>query len=492
VSFYNTPLSALHKVLADWLKPLAANAFKLRDSAHCKQRLSEPSFNDPAHPYLASLDVKALYTNCDMTKATDTAIAQFNEDPNLLPSGISADTMHQLLTFCLDNSYFEFNNTHYSQDSGGTMGSPLIVVLAEIRTYDQESTALLNCPDPPRTYIHFVDDGLAPFRDRQHADSYLTYINSLNTDLQYTIEHPRPDGSLPFLDILIHTDKTTSVYRKPTHTNLYVKYNSTTPNSTKDSVIRSLVQRAFNICSPQHLKTELDTVHTICLSNGFPSRRVHTIINKIATKITSPKPQSLAQFNQQFKANNYPLHVQLPYHPSLSKPLKQVLQKHDIKVTFSAPTNLRNMLTKTKSTPPSETTPHCVYEIPCSDCPATYVGQTYRPLLTRIKEHDSKFRNKTATDDDGTIVPGPAHHAITEQHRIDWNNVQILTTTTSRPYLNLLEHSAINTRDATMNRSTRAPKINPLWDSKILSKINSTFRPRPSNITANMLHSSYK
>ena len=164
----------------------------------------------------------------------------------------------------------------------------------------------------------FVDDGIGAFKDKTHADYFLTYLNSRNTDLQYTVEHPQQDGSLPFLDILIHGDRSTSVYRKPTHTNLYVKYNSTTPNSTKDSVIRSLAQRAFNLCSPQHLKTELDNVHTICLKNGFPSRRIHHIINKVGTKYHSPKPLSLKQFDRQLKLDSYPLHVLLPYHPSLS------------------------------------------------------------------------------------------------------------------------------------------------------------------------------
>ena len=183
-----------------------------------------------------------------------------------------------------------------------------------------------------------------------HADYFLTL--SRNTDLQYTIKHPQQNGSLPFLDIQIHGDRSTSVYRKPTHTNLYVKYNCTTPNSTKDSVIRSLAQRAFNLCSPQHLNSELDNFHTICLKNGFPSHRIHQIINKVGTKFHSPKPLSLKQFDKQFKLDSYPLHVLLPYHPSLSQPLKQVLQKHDIKVTFSSPTTLRNMLTKIKSVLP--------------------------------------------------------------------------------------------------------------------------------------------
>ena len=132
VSFCNTPLSALHKVLASYLKPLAQNRLRLKDSRHFKQRLTDPEFQNDEYTYLASLDVKALYTNCDMRKATDTAVAQFRSKPHLLPPSISPETIGALINFCLDNSYFEFNNLFYKQNSGGTMGSPLIVELSEI------------------------------------------------------------------------------------------------------------------------------------------------------------------------------------------------------------------------------------------------------------------------------------------------------------------------------------------------------------------------
>ena len=58
----------------------------------------------------------------------------------------------------------------------------------------------------------------SPFRDKDHTETYLTFLNSLT----FTMEHSSPDGFLPFLDVLIHPgpDKSTSVYRKPTHTNL--------------------------------------------------------------------------------------------------------------------------------------------------------------------------------------------------------------------------------------------------------------------------------
>ena len=142
--------------------------------------------------------------------------------------------------------------------------------------WDKSSRCREHCPhhlqDPPNTYRHFVDDGIGDFRDKSHEDGFLSYLNSLTDDLQYTntIEYPSHDGSLPYMDILIHADKSTSVYRKPTHTNLYVRYNSCAPSSSKDSVIRSLTRRAPILCSPQHLQKELDTVYTTSLPNGHP------------------------------------------------------------------------------------------------------------------------------------------------------------------------------------------------------------------------------
>ena len=131
VSFYNTPLSALHKVLAHYLKPLANSSIRLKDTNDFKQHLN--TTGHPNFPYHTSLDIKSLYTSCDMKKSLSTTILHFQDKPHLLPPNISASTIQSLISFCLDNSYFEFNCQFYSQDTGGTMGSPLVVELAEIR-----------------------------------------------------------------------------------------------------------------------------------------------------------------------------------------------------------------------------------------------------------------------------------------------------------------------------------------------------------------------
>ena len=118
------------------------------------------------------------------------------------------------------------------------MGSPLTVTLAEIRVTDIEQQALSSGTRKPKQYYHFVDDGLGFFINRTHAEEFLQHFNSLAPDLQCTIDHPNNDGSIPFLDILIHPDNSTSIYRKPTNTNLY------THNSSKESVVRTLDVRA--------------------------------------------------------------------------------------------------------------------------------------------------------------------------------------------------------------------------------------------------------
>ena len=137
---------------------------------------------------------------------------------------------------------------------------------------------------------------------------------------------------------------------------------------------------------------------------------------------------------------------------------------HDIKVTDSSATSLRDLLTKTKTSPPPHLTPYVIYEISCKDCPATYDGQTYRPVHKRIAEHERDNRlqhipegpietNKSAT----------AHHSRTTCHTI-------LTATRSKSQLDLTEHAAIQTRQPSLNKTDCAPLCNKLCDP-LLPKI---------------------
>ena len=65
----------------------------------------------------------------------------------------------------------------------------------------------------------------------------------------FTVEH-ETDGKLPFSDTCVQSTDgklKTVVYRKPTHTDKYLSFNSHHPRSHKKSVVTTLFQRAENL-----------------------------------------------------------------------------------------------------------------------------------------------------------------------------------------------------------------------------------------------------
>jgi hypothetical protein len=76
------------------------------------------------------------------------------------------------------------------------------------------------------------------------------------------------EGHLPFLDIDIYRKMDGSlehkVYRKPTHTNLYLHQSSHHHSANKHSVLSSLIHGARALCDQESLTPELTF-----LSNAF-------------------------------------------------------------------------------------------------------------------------------------------------------------------------------------------------------------------------------
>ena len=337
----------------------------------------------------------------------------------------------------------------------------------------KKQLALNTSSKPPKYYRHFVDDGFGHFTDKQNATDFLKHINGLTNDLQYTMEYPAADGSIPYLDVLIHSDNTTSVYRKPTHTNLYTHCSSSTPQSSKNSVISSLTRRAHNICSPCHLEAELKIIKHTLLCNGFPLNRINHIMVRTQKNLKTkkcPKKKTTTSAN-----------ILLPFLAGYQKSIKSTLQRYDISTTFSSPTTLISLLNTNKAPAPKSNTMNTIYKVPCKDCDDYYIGQTCRPLIKRIKEHEACQRLNNFTDSIGNKKSAPAKHSHDMQHTIDWSNTTILTTAADRHQLNLLEHAAISTYNPPMNRQHKGPRVSPLW-TPILNKITSDLSPTTADI----------
>ena len=194
---------------------------------------------------------------------------------------MSVSHITSLLEYCLRSTYFVFQGEYYAQLEGAAMGSPLSPIIANIYMEEFETKALSTAPNPPTLWKRFVDDTYVVIQT-SHKEEFFNHINSIEESIQFTAEDTQADGSLPFLDVLVtpQTDGTlsTCVYRKPTHTNQYLQWDSHHSISTKYSVISTLFHRAKEVCSTkQQLKEEQDHMQqalTLCRYPRWALNRV--------------------------------------------------------------------------------------------------------------------------------------------------------------------------------------------------------------------------
>ena len=145
----------------------------------------------------------------------------------------------------------------------------------------------------PTIYFRYVDGTFAISKDEGDVDDFLVTLNRLHPALKFTFEKEH-DGKLPFLDILVQRTELgfeTSVYRKPTFSGQYIRWESFSPCKRKTILIATLVHRALMICTKNKLQQEIDFVKKILLDNGYPEDIVLKHISKKIAQFSTAKPR---------------------------------------------------------------------------------------------------------------------------------------------------------------------------------------------------------
>ena len=136
-----------------------------------------------------------------------------------------------------------------------------------------ESLALPSSLTLIKWWFRYVDDVHIVTRKYQ-VNKPQEHLNSIDPHTKFTIELPGTDG-LPFLDTLTKPTPNSiesTVYRKPTHTDRYLDYNSNHPISAELSVIHTLTHRAKQVCStPEFLAKEMGHLHKVLQDNHYPT-----------------------------------------------------------------------------------------------------------------------------------------------------------------------------------------------------------------------------
>ena len=122
----------------------------------------------------------------------------------------------------------------YKQLQGTAMGSPISPVIANIYMEYFESLAIPLSPTLIKWWFRYIDDVHNATRKDQ-VNQLQEHLNSIDPHIKFTVELWGTDG-LPFLDALTKATPNSTestVYRKPTHTDRYLDYNSNHPISAK-------------------------------------------------------------------------------------------------------------------------------------------------------------------------------------------------------------------------------------------------------------------
>ena len=110
----------------------------------------------------------------------------------------------------------------------------------------------------------------------ENLHQFLEHINSLHPSIKFTLEMPKEDKTIPFLDELLIIQEDGSlghkVYRKPTHTDRYLHYNSFHHPGIKNSVCKTLINRAKIICEVDNIEGELKHLRSVLKMNGYPKK----------------------------------------------------------------------------------------------------------------------------------------------------------------------------------------------------------------------------
>ena len=356
------------------------------------------------------------------------------------------------------------------------MGSPLSPLGCNLFMEWLEQKAISTSPITcrPRLWKRYVDDVLEVIR-KGEVDRLTDHLNQTDpsNSIKFTYEQEK-DGSIPFLDTLIIRKPDGSVklciYRKKTHTDQYLQFSSHHPLHQKLGVIRTLLDRNDSIVTEEEdRKLEEDHIRKALSVCCYPE----WTINKVKKDRSRPKPNPATSKNSTKTEKSKGLAV-IPYVEGLSERIARVFRKHGISTAMKPHRTLRSMLVHLKDKLLPHQKSEAIYEIPCADCPKSYIGETGRSFGTRLQEHQKeveKFELKPYTRSSRKSSVAEQHksaitdHVVQTNHNIKWDAAKVIDSESDKTPRWVKEAIWIRRKGKnTLNKDEGAYKLSNIFD----------------------------
>ncbi|XP_068692843.1 uncharacterized protein [Montipora foliosa] len=287
---------------------------------------------------------------------------------------MTVDQIVELIDICLKTTYFSFMGIFFKQQDGCAMGSPVSPIVANLCMETFEINALDSYSGTrPKLWLRYVDDTF-PVLEREETDQFLQHLNSLDPTIKFTQEN-LTSNSLPFLDCLVTVNEdgslSTSVYRKSTHTDQYLQFDSHHLSGAPNESVPHI------ICSPE------ESCWLAKMQSG-PSRR---------------RVQGKDRLTTQGQGQTTRANITIPYVAGISEKIKNAFKAHGISTCYKHWNTLRQKLVRVKDSVPKAKRANTVYGVKCGDkdCQERYVGETQQSLGARMNQHRRPSFNPAQT-----------------------------------------------------------------------------------------------
>ena len=376
---------------------------------------------------LCSFDIENLYTNVPVNETIELVLDTLYKSEKSTDLSTDRKMTRKLLQIAITAVPFRFQNEYYLQQDGVAMGSPLAPIMADVFMTKIETKLNRFSVNKPVLWLRYVDDIFCLFNTELNKIlKFQERINNWHPNLKFTLEI-ETNQQLPFLDVLVIKKANqfeTTIYRKPTHTDLYMLYDSNQPRRYKLGLIKTLIIRIERICSTEdHKKEEISRIHKVLEQNGYPKHIISKGIREARKLINHLNQQQQQQHS--IKKNiyftmNYYGNETLLFATKVKKQCERLIPGITIKFAFKKTNSLKSIfLPIQKGKNPNCNESKLIYKIKCNDCDNVYIRETAREKNTRIQEHKKCIKTMDANS---KIF----QHVYRNSHQMNFNDTETL------------------------------------------------------------------
>ena len=377
----------------------------------------------------------------------------YRGDPEIAPS-IPEKVLRKLVSLCVCNNTFVFNNKVYNQIDGVAMGSSLGPVLANIWMSHLEETYIFGNEFFPSFYCRYVDDTFCIFRNPAHISKFHDHLNSLSPSTKFDIEMEL-DGKLAFLDTVVGKDSNSrpeiSTKVKATDKGLYYDYNFFISERYKLNLVRCLIYRiasSFNI-----FHSDLERLCNKLYKNGFPKRLVlgsqNDCVAKVLDSFYVPQvPQTTVRRQEVVMILPYLGHMSIALKRDIIKLVRKFYPAVDLRIIFKRGFQLSTMF-NFRDRLPLKCSSGVVYSINCKKCgqSAAYIGKTKNTLHERFYGSNGHLNPRTAN----SPLLNHMCSSLDNECGFEFDSIRILDSSSVDYRLRIIESAYLKYEKQTLN-----------------------------------------